>query len=116
MKRQRIVILGGTGFVGSHLAPRLHADGHTIIVLSRNREQHRELTVLPRARVVTCDVYDSDALRKQLQGADVCVNLVGILNAHGRAACPEAAIGVDHQRSRLADIKPIGVAVELYLP
>jgi len=25
MKPQRIVILGGTGFVGSHLVPRLHA-------------------------------------------------------------------------------------------
>jgi NADH dehydrogenase len=83
MKRQRIVILGGTGFVGSHLVPRLHADGHTIVVLSRNREQHRELTVLPRARVVTCDVYDSDALRRQLAGADVCINLVGILNERG---------------------------------
>ena len=46
MKPQRIVVLGGTGFVGSHLVPRLHADGHAITVLSRNRERHRELGVL----------------------------------------------------------------------
>jgi len=41
MKPQKIVVLGGTGFVGSHLVPRLHADGHSITVLSRNREKHR---------------------------------------------------------------------------
>ena len=83
MKPQRIVILGGTGFVGSHVVPRLHADGHTITVLSRNREQHRELAVLPRASVVTADIYDGDVLRRHLAGADTAINLVGILNERG---------------------------------
>jgi uncharacterized protein YbjT (DUF2867 family) len=83
MKRQRIVVLGGTGFVGSRLVPRLHADGHSIQVLSRNRERHRELGVLPRVNVVSVDVYDRDALRSQLVGADAVINLVGILNERG---------------------------------
>jgi uncharacterized protein YbjT (DUF2867 family) len=83
MKPQRIVILGGTGFVGSHLVPRLHADGHVIKILSRNREQHRELGVLPRASVVTADVDDETVLRSVLAGADVAINLVGILNERG---------------------------------
>jgi NADH dehydrogenase len=68
MKPQRIVILGGTGFVGSHLVPRLHADGHSIKVLSRNREQHRALTVLPRVSVVTVDVDDRAKLRAAIAG------------------------------------------------
>jgi uncharacterized protein YbjT (DUF2867 family) len=83
MKPQRIVILGGTGFVGSHLVPRLQAGGHTIKVLSRNRELHRDLGVLPRVDVVSTDVYDKDALRAQLADADAAINLVGILNEHG---------------------------------
>ena len=83
MKRQRIVILGGTGFVGSHLVPRLHADGHIVKVLSRNREKHRELTVLPQASVVSVDVHDRKALRAALTGADTAINLVGILNERG---------------------------------
>jgi len=83
MKRLRIAILGGTGFVGSHLVPRLHADGHTIRVLSRNREKHRELGVLPRASVVSADIYNGDVLRAQLAGADAVINLVGILNERG---------------------------------
>jgi NADH dehydrogenase len=83
MKPQRIVILGGTGFVGSHLVPRLHADGHAIRILSRNREQHRDLGVLPRVSVDTADVYDGDVLRRHLAETDVAINLVGILNERG---------------------------------
>lgn len=110
MKRQRIVILGGTGFVGSHLVPRLHADGHTIIVLSRNREQHRDLAVLPRASIVTVDVYDPDALRKQLAGADVCINLVGILNERGNDGSGFRKAHVELTQIAVAACEASGVA------
>ena len=79
-----LVVLGGTGFVGRHLVPRLHAAGHRIDVLSRNRERHRELGVLPRVRVRSVDVYDAAALADALRGADAAINLVGILNERGR--------------------------------
>ncbi|SFN49714.1 complex I NDUFA9 subunit family protein [Dokdonella immobilis] len=83
MKPLNIVVLGGTGFVGSHLVPRLHAAGHRITVFSRNREQHRELGVLPRVRVENADVHDAASLTRQLEGADAAINLVGILNERG---------------------------------
>ncbi|GAB3780045.1 complex I NDUFA9 subunit family protein [Dyella agri] len=116
MAAQRLVILGGTGFVGSHLLPRLVADGHRIDVLSRNRERHRALAVLPGVRVRSVDVYDDDALRQALAGADAAVNLVGILNpqgphtlqrAHGEltrrliAACAATGVPRLHQMSAL---------------
>ena len=83
MKPRNIVILGGTGFVGSHMVPRLHADGHRITVLSRNRELHRELGVLPRVSVENADIYDLQALSRKFVGADAVINLVGILNESG---------------------------------
>ena len=83
MKPQSIVVLGGTGFVGHHLVPRLQRDGHCITLLSRNREQHRELGVLPRVAVVNADVHDHAALTRHLAGADAAINLVGILNERG---------------------------------
>ncbi|MBE1159362.1 complex I NDUFA9 subunit family protein [Dyella acidiphila] len=84
MTAKRIVILGGTGFVGSYLVPRLAADGHRLVLLSRNREAHRELAVLPGVSVRSADVYDDAVLRAQLEGADAVVNLIGILNPQGR--------------------------------
>lgn len=83
MKPQTIVVLGGTGFVGRHLVLRLQRDGHAIKVLSRNREKHRELAVLPRVVIVNADVHDPVALRCHLAGADAAINLVGILNETG---------------------------------
>jgi NADH dehydrogenase len=116
MAAQQLVILGGTGFVGSHLVPRLVADGHRIVLLSRNREQHRELGVLPGVSVRSASVYDDDALRRHLAGADAVINLVGILNPRGRhtfqrahveltrrliAACHAGGVPRLHQMSSL---------------
>ena len=116
MAAQQLVILGGTGFVGSHLVPRLVADGHRIVLLSRNREQHRELGVLPGVSVRSASVYDDDALRRHLAGADAVINLVGILNPRGRhtfqrahveltrrliAACHASGVSRLHQMSSL---------------
>jgi len=83
MAAQQLVILGGTGFVGSHLVPRLAADGHRIVLLSRNREQHRELGVLPQVKIRSADVYNDDVLRREFDGADAVINLIGILNTRG---------------------------------
>jgi uncharacterized protein YbjT (DUF2867 family) len=115
-KVQRLVVLGGTGFVGSHLLPRLVADGHRILLLSRNRELRRELGVLPGVHVRSTDIYDGNALRRQLEGADAVINLVGILNTSGKqtfrrahvdltqrviAACQAAGVPRLHHMSSL---------------
>ncbi|WP_049623644.1 complex I NDUFA9 subunit family protein [Frateuria defendens] len=84
MNSQRLVILGGTGFVGSRLVSRLAADGHRILLLTRNRERHRTLAVLPQVSLRNADVHDPDELKRALHGADAAINLVGILNPHGR--------------------------------
>lgn len=116
MAAQQLVILGGTGFVGSHLVPRLAADGHRIVLLSRNRERHREFALLPGVSVRSADVHDDAELRRQLVGADAVLNLVGILNPRGRdsfqrvhvelarrliAACEASGVGRLHQMSSL---------------
>lgn len=84
MKSLRIVILGGTGFLGGSLVPRLAADGHRLLLLSRNRETHRQSTVGRNVTVVSADVYDPPTLRRHIAGADAVIHLVGILNESGR--------------------------------
>lgn len=84
MTTHTICILGGTGFVGRHLAARLANDGHRLKVLTRHRERHRDLLVLPRLILVEADVHDPSVLAAELEGCDAVVNLVGILNEPGR--------------------------------
>ncbi|HET9034148.1 MAG TPA: complex I NDUFA9 subunit family protein [Dokdonella sp.] len=110
MKPLKIVILGGTGFVGSHLVPRLQADGHRISVLSRNRELNRELGVLPGVMVENCDVHDLAALTRQLDGADAVINLVGILNESGSDGSGFRKAHVELTETMVAACKATGVS------
>jgi len=83
MRAQRICILGGSGFVGHHLIARLAAEQRDITVVTRRREQHRDLLVLPTVQVVEANIHDAQQLQRVLRGHDAVVNLVGILNERG---------------------------------
>lgn len=68
MTLHKICILGGTGFVGRHLAERLSQKGHAVRILTRNRERHREnLLVLPGVELIEANVHDPVALKNSLQ-------------------------------------------------
>jgi len=82
---QRVVVFGGSGFVGRHLVARLAAAGHAIVVPTHRREAAKHLILLPTVEVVEADVFDRVALARLLAGANAVVNLVGILNESGRA-------------------------------
>jgi uncharacterized protein YbjT (DUF2867 family) len=83
MRAQTITVLGGTGFLGTRLVARLIKDGHQVTVLSRDREQHKHLLVLPGLTLKNCDVYNEAQLSECFRGKDVVINLVGILNERG---------------------------------
>jgi uncharacterized protein YbjT (DUF2867 family) len=83
MRPQSIVVLGGTGFLGTRLVARLIKDGRRVTVLSRDREQHKHLLVLPGLTLENCEVYSPAQLSERFRGKDVVINLVGILNERG---------------------------------
>ncbi len=83
LPRKPIVILGGTGFVGRHLATRLANDGQRVMVLSRNAAAHRDMQVQPNIEVHTYRPADPAALTAAFAGAGAVINLVGILNERG---------------------------------
>ncbi len=80
MGLRKICVLGGTGFVGRHLVSELTQRGYATRVLTRRRERHRELLVLPTLELVEADLRDDETLTAASKGCDALVNLVGILN------------------------------------
>lgn len=80
MRHQTIAIIGGTGFVGRHLACELARRRYHIRVISRRRERNRQLLVIPRLELVEANVHSAASLSTALRGCDAVVNLVGILN------------------------------------
>ena len=71
----RVLLVGGTGFIGSALACELVDRGHTVTVLARTPNSE----ALPDGvSGVTGDVTDYDSLEVAFGGQDVVVNLVAL--------------------------------------
>lgn len=83
---RRVVVLGGTGFVGRALCERLveARPGTRIVVPTRSPHFADDLAVLPGVELVPADVHDDVQLARVLMAADAVVNLIAIL--HGTAA------------------------------
>ena len=90
-----ICMLGGTGFVGHALAARLSLAGHRIRVLTRRSAEHRDLSVLPGVVLIDGDIHHPVYLRRQFDGMDTVINLVGILNERGRSGAGFQRVHVD---------------------
>lgn len=82
----RILVIGGSGFVGRHVVRRFVDDGHFVVVPTRRRERAKHLILLPTVDVVQADVHDPETLAKLMHGCDAVVNLAGIL--HGKRGDP----------------------------
>ena len=83
MSQLKIVVLGGSGFVGRLLVKHLSEQGHRLTVLSRNLSSHLDRLLPPNVTLREMEVYDAQALHQAIAGADAVVNLVGILNEAG---------------------------------
>jgi uncharacterized protein YbjT (DUF2867 family) len=109
MRPKSIVVLGGTGFLGTHLVIRLVKDGHRVTVLSRDREQHKHLLVLPGLTLENCDVYEEAQLSERFRGKDVVINLIGILNERGFSGLGFRRAHTDLTRGVLQAVRSAGV-------
>src|SRR5580704_12932904 len=109
MKPLSLCILGGTGFLGTRLVARLIKDNHRVTVLSRDRELHKHLLVLPGLTLENCDVYEEAQLSERFRGKDVVINLVGILNESGFGGAGFRRAHTELTRSVLQAMRSAGV-------
>ena len=80
MKVETVCVIGGSGFVGSHVVQQLAARGIRVRVPTRRRERAKALIVLPTVDVVNADVHDPATLEHLVAGADAVISLAGILH------------------------------------
>lgn len=123
MRHESILLIGGSGFIGTHIAARLAADGRQVTVPTRRRERAKHLLVLPTVQVVEADVFDEPALARLLAGVDAVINLVGVLHSrpgqpwgpafeHAHVALPRllARVCAQQQVHRVLHMSALGAA------
>jgi NADH dehydrogenase len=74
----KVTVIGGTGFVGSHLIDRLLEDGHTPHLLVRPGSESK-VERAEACRLIPGDISDEAALERSLAGCDAVIYLIGIL-------------------------------------
>lgn len=113
MTMKKILILGGSGFIGSAVAEALTKRGAFVTIPTRDRERAKHLLLLPTCDVVSARVSDPDTLDALIGAHDVVINLVGILHGDFDAthvAFPKlvAEICARHGIDRLIHMSAIG--------
>lgn len=94
---KKVLVLGGTGFVGRHLCQELTRLQYRVTVPTREASRAQPGQSLPGVERVQADVHDEATLARLLPGHDAVVNLVAIL--HGDA--------FDFERVHVALVKKI---------
>ena len=110
--RSVATVIGGSGFLGRYIVKRLAAASHVVRVAVRDPETAMSLRPMGRVGQVVplyADITADGTLARAIEGADIVVNLVGILaerksgdftaiqaEGAGRVARLSAAAGVKH--------------------
>jgi NADH dehydrogenase len=115
---QKILVLGGSGFVGRHVCSRLSLQHHQITVPTR-RLPARHIQMMPGVTVVQADVHDTKQLQALVHGHDVVINLIAILHGtdeaftHAHVTLPANLARACHAEhvTRLIHISALGADV-----
>ena len=84
----RTAVVGGAGFIGSHVVDHLLEEGHDVVVVDLV-EPHRDV----EAHAV--DILDVDGLVRATAGCDVVYHLAAVSNVNEVAADPSHAVAVN---------------------
>lgn len=84
MKR-RVLVLGGSGFLGSHVCEHLHRLGWHITVPTRQHARGKHLLSLPSVYLTEANVMEPGVLARLLPGHDAVINLIAILHGNEKS-------------------------------
>ena len=77
----RVLVTGGTGFIGSHLVEALLAQGHEVRCLVRDARRLGWITELPSATIARGSMDEPRSLLDAMRGVDRVYHLAGLTRA-----------------------------------
>jgi len=114
MEIKKVLLLGGSGFIGGWIANRLSERGYRVTIPSRHRDHSKQVLLLPTVYAVEADVNDPQALASLMKGMDAVINLVGILH-DGSSGRRFTAAHVELPQKIIAAMKQAGIRRLLHM-
>lgn len=81
----KVLVTGGSGFLGSHVAEQLSSDGHTVIALVRKSSNRKFLTTLKNVELADGSVEDRASVDRAMKDVDAVVHSAGLVKARTEA-------------------------------
>lgn len=70
----KVVVFGGSGFLGSHVADTLADEDHNVTIFDKEESPYLK----PYQKMIVGDILDKNAVNKAVKGSDVVYNFAGI--------------------------------------
>lgn len=106
----RVLITGGTGFIGYHTALELVAHGHEVRLLVRDPAKAARLYGASTPDFVKGDIADTGAMRKALKGCDALVHTAAMVSTDKKDADLVYRTNVDGTRNAIGQGVELGLA------
>lgn len=100
----KVLVTGGTGFLGAHLVPRLVEAGHAVRLLGRSAPARLPSGV----EFVQGDLKDRRAVRGALEGVEAIYHLAGLVSFKPQDGRKMYELHVDCTRELLRDVRALG--------
>ena len=71
----KVLVTGGTGFIGSYVVMALLRDWHEVTILARNANKVPAFHTLPNVHVLQVPMTDFEGTSKAVKGMDACVHV-----------------------------------------
>jgi 2-alkyl-3-oxoalkanoate reductase len=95
----KVLVTGGSGFLGSHVAEQLGQRGHSVRALVRKSSNTKFLSSLQNVELAYGAVEDKDAVAEAAKGVDAIIHSAGVVKA--RTPADFTATNVDGTRNLL---------------
>lgn len=79
----KVLVTGGSGFLGSHVAEILSSEGHDVVALVRKTSNTKFLGTLDRVTLAEGAVEDRASVDRAMDGVDAVVHSAGLVKARG---------------------------------
>ena len=83
LKQKKILLIGGSGFVGLHLAKRLSESGKDITIFAKYTDKAEEVDFSKKIKFIKGDVADYRAIEKSIKDKEAIINLAAIVQDIG---------------------------------
>jgi UDP-glucose 4-epimerase len=71
----KVLLTGGTGFIGSHIAKQLSDDGHQVTIMARYANKIPALKLLPGIDIVQASLSNFELIESLVQGMDAVIHV-----------------------------------------